>query len=215
MKKHEVLHKILKDKLVGIIRTDSYDKAINIAAACIEGGISILEVTFTSSGAHDIIKYLVDKYRDKDVIIGAGTVLDSETARIAILNGAEFIVSPSLDLDVIKLCNRYNKLSIPGVMTVTEIVKALELGVELVKMFPATSLGKSFIKSVKAPIPQVLIMPTGGISLDNAEDWLRAGGSCLGIGGVLANAGKDGDYTKVTEIAREFRSIVNRFNQEE
>lgn len=215
MKKHKVLSEILKDKIMAVIRTDSHEKAINIADACIEGGIKILEVTFTSSGAHDIIKELVHKYKDADVIIGAGTVLDSETARVAILNGAEFIVSPSLNLDVIKLCNRYNKLTIPGVMTVTEIVKALESGVELVKVFPASTLGMGYIRAVKAPIPQVMIMPTGGISLDNAQDWLKAGSSALGIGGTLTNAGKDGNYAKVTEVAKEFRNIVNRFNEEE
>lgn len=214
VKKHEILTQILKDRLVGIIRTDSYEDAIKIADACIEGGIKIIEVTFTSSGAHNLIKELANKYKDTDVIIGAGTVLDPETARIAILNGAEFIISPSLNLDLIKLCNRYNKLSIPGVMTITEIVEALELGVELVKVFPASSLGMGFIKSVKAPIPQVMIMPTGGVSLDNALDWLEAGSSALGIGGSLTNLAKNGDFGKVTEMAKELRNIINKYNKE-
>lgn len=209
MKKHEVLTQMLEDKLLGIIRTNSFEDAVKIADACIEGGIKIIEVTFTSPAAHDVIKELSKKYKETDVLIGAGTVLDAETARIAILNGAEFIVSPSLNENVIKLCNRYNKLSFPGVMTVTEIVEALELGVELIKVFPASSLGMGFIKSIKAPIPQVMIMPTGGISLDNASDWLKSGSSVLGIGGSLTSVSKNGDFGKVTETAKEFRSIVN------
>lgn len=214
MKKHELLTQLLEDKLVGVIRTDSFDEAIKIADACIEGGIKIIEVTFTSPGTEEVIQELSDKYRGTDVVIGAGTVLDSETARTAILHGAEFVVAPSLNTEVIKLCNRYNKLCIPGVMTVTEIVQALELGVELVKMFPASSLGMGFIKSIKAPIPQVMIMPTGGVSLDNALDWLKAGSSALGIGGSLTNAAKDGDFEKVIAMAKEFRNVINNYNKE-
>lgn len=214
MKKHELLTQLLEDKLVGIIRTDSFDKAIKIADACIEGGVKIIEVTFTSPGTEGVIQKLSNKYRGTDVVIGAGTVLDSETARIAILHGAEFVVAPSLNIEVIKLCNRYNKLCIPGIMTVTEIVQALELGVELVKIFPAASLGMGFIKSIKAPIPQVMIMPTGGVSLDNALDWLKAGSSALGIGGSLTNAAKDGDFENVVATAKEFRNVINNYNKE-
>ncbi len=215
MKRHETLVKMLDDKLLGIIRTNSFDDALKIADACIEGGIEIIEVTFTYSRAHDIIRELSKKYKETDVMLGAGTILDAETARIALLNGAEFIISPSLNEDVIKLCNRYNKLSIPGVMTVTEIKKALELGVELVKVFPAATLGVDFIRSIKAPIPQVMIMPTGGISLENATCWLEAGSSVLGIGGNLTNVAENGDFEKITEIARKFRDVIDNYKLRE
>lgn len=214
MKKHEILSRIVSDKLVGIIRSDSIEEAIKIADACIEGGISIIEVTFTSLDAPEMIKTLSKKYKDRDVLIGAGTVLDPETARIALISGAEFIISPSLNPEVIKLTNRYNKLSIPGVMTATEIVGALELGVELVKVFPASSLNMNFIKSVQAPLPQIILMPTGGVSLDNAQSWLDAGSSVLGIGGNLTKVGKDGDYRQTVEIARKFRTIINEYKEE-
>lgn len=215
MKKHEILNRIISDKLVGIIRNDCLEDTINIADACIKGGIKILEVTFTSLDAPEAIKILSKKYKDTDVMIGAGTVLDPETARIAILNGAEFIISPSLNPETIKLTNRYNKLSIPGVMTATEILQALELGVELVKVFPASSLNMNFMKSIKAPIPQVILMPTGGISLDNAGLWLEAGSSVLGVGGSLTKVDKDGDFTKIVDIAKRFRKIIDEYKEEE
>lgn len=213
MKRHELLTRILEDKLVGIIRTNSFNEAIKATEAIIEGGVKIVEVAFTTPKADNVIQKVRDKYEGKDVIIGAGTVLDTETARTAILNGAQFIISPSLNLDVIKLCNRYNKLCIPGVMTLTEITQALENGVELVKIFPASALGMGFIKAVKGPLPQAMMMPTGGVSLDNAIEWLEAGSSAIGVGGSMTKAAKDGDYKQVSETARKFRNKINEFKR--
>lgn len=210
MKKHEILQRMLTDRLVGIIRTDTAEEAVLASEACIRGGMKCLEVTFTVAGAEWVIKELSQKYQDRDILIGAGTVLDAETARVALLNGAEFIVSPTFDLDVAKMCNRYSKLYTPGVMTLNEIMTAMEAGVDLVKIFPASAMGPKYLKAVKAPLPQTLLMPTGGVSLENAAEWLENGADALGIGGQLTKGVKDGDYKAVEETARKFCEVVKR-----
>ena len=139
-----------------------------------------------------------------DVVLGAGTVLDSETARLAILAGAQFVVSPALNPDVIRLCHRYQVPVVPGAFTPTEIVRAMEEGADLVKIFPAAELGVSYVKAIKAALPHAPIMPTGGVNLDNVADWIKAGCAAVGVGGELTAGARTGDSTRVTETARAF-----------
>jgi 2-dehydro-3-deoxyphosphogluconate aldolase/(4S)-4-hydroxy-2-oxoglutarate aldolase len=197
MYKHEIIEKIKDLGLVTVIRADSEDKAVDIIEKCIGGGANIVEVTFTVPYAHKIIESLSKRYNGSDVLIGAGTVLDSETARIAMLSGAEFIVSPALNIETIKLCNRYGKLVIPGIMTVTEAITALEYGCQLVKLFPGGVFKPEFIKSLKDPLPTIEIMPTGGVDIGNLRDWITAGAAAVGVGGNLTR----GD---ITENAKAF-----------
>lgn len=208
MKKHEILNRVMEDKVVGIIRTETEEEAILAADACIRGGMNCLEVTFTVPNAHGIIHTLAKKYQGTEVLLGAGTVLDPETARMALLSGAEFIVSPTFNIEIAKMCNRYSKLYLPGVMTLNEIMTAMESGVEMLKIFPASAMGMKYLKAVKAPLPQALLMPTGGVSLENAAEWLANGADALGIGGQLTLGVKMGDYNAVEETARKFCEIV-------
>lgn len=210
MRKHEILKQMLEEQLVGIIRTDTAEEAILASEACIRGGMKCLEVTFTVPNAQDIISTLSKQCKDSDVLIGAGTVLDSETARVALLSGADFIVSPTFNLEIAKMCNRYSKLYTPGVMTLNEIMEAMDAGVELLKIFPASALGMKYLKAVKAPLPQALLMPTGGVSLENAADWLANGADTLGIGGQLTAGVKEGNYKVVEDTARKFCEIVKQ-----
>lgn len=210
MRKHEILTRVLEDQAVGIIRTATAEEAVLASDACIRGGIHCLEVTFTVPNAHGVIDTLVKKYQGTDVLLGAGTVLDPETARMALLSGAEFIVSPTFNPEIAKMCNRYSKLYLPGVMTLNEVMTAMESGVEMLKIFPASAMGIKFLKAVKAPLPQTLLMPTGGVSLENAADWLANGADALGIGGQLTAGVKDGDYNAVEETARKFCEIVEQ-----
>jgi 2-dehydro-3-deoxyphosphogluconate aldolase / (4S)-4-hydroxy-2-oxoglutarate aldolase len=140
--------------------------------------------------------------------LGAGTVLDPETARIAILEGATYVVSPSLNLDTVRLCHRYRVACMPGVMTVTEVVAALESGAEIIKVFPGELAGPGFLKSVRGPLPQACLMPTGGVSVDNVAEWIAAGAVAVGAGSQLTAGAKTGDYEKITRTARQFVDAV-------
>ena len=163
----------------------------------------------TVPGAVEIIKELVSKYKENpEIIIGAGTVLDPETARMVILAGAEFVVSPSLNPETVKLCNRYRIPMMPGIMTVKEAVEALELGVDVLKVFPGNAFGPSIISSLKGPLPQAQFMPTGGVSVDNVDKWLKAGAVAVGTGSNLTAGAKTGDYEAVTKMAADFVSAV-------
>ena len=154
MKKMEILKRVTASKVVAVVRANSSEEAILISEACIKGGIEAIEVTFTVDYAHEVIKALKQKFKNQ-LMIGAGTVLDSETARVAILNGADFIVSPAFDLESAKLCNRYQIPYMPGCMTITEMVRAMEAGCDIIKVFPGNAFGPSFIKAVKGPLPQI------------------------------------------------------------
>jgi len=205
MKKLDVLTKISECGVVAVVRADSKEEATKISAACIEGGIFGIEVTFTVQGADEVIKELASIYQDHpEVVIGAGTVLDAATARIAILAGAQFVVSPAFDEDTAKLCNLYQIPFMPGCMTITEMKQALTAGVDIVKLFPGNAFGPDFVKAVKAPLPQVNIMPTGGVSLDNVDKWIKNGCVAVGVGGNLVAPAKLGDYDKITEYARQY-----------
>lgn len=209
LKKYEVLKKIEKEKIVAIVRVDSEDKAVKCFDALYEGGIKVVEMTFTIPYAHSILESLSKKY-GKVMTVGAGTVLDSETARIAMLSGAEFIVSPSLDKGVAEICNRYSVPYFCGIATPKEAVNALELGVDVIKLFPATDFNPSIIKDLKAPLPNLEIMPTGGIGLINIKAWKEAGAFSFGIGGELTKGVKTGDFVLVKETAKKFAEVVKQ-----
>lgn len=206
MKKAQTLLKIAEIGVVAVIRADSSEEAILISKACIEGGIKAIEVTYTTPDADSVIKQLASEYRNNaNVVIGAGTVLDETTARLAILAGAEFVVSPAFDESVAKLCNLYAIPFMPGCLTISEIKQALTYGVDVVKLFPGSAVSPDFVKAVKAPLPQVNIMPTGGVSLDNIDKWLKAGCVAVGVGGNLVTAAKvSGDYNAVTQLAKQY-----------
>ena len=182
--KEEVLLSIKEGGMVAVVRGETSEKAMEIVEKCIEGGIRAIELTFTVPYAHRVIEDISRKYGD-EIILGAGTVLDSETARIAILSGAEFIVSPHFNPEVTKVCNRYRKASMAGILTITEAVSAMEAGVDVLKLFPGDLFGPAFIKDIRGPLPYVQIMPTGGVSADNAGEWIKAGAVAVGAGSSL------------------------------
>lgn len=201
--KYEILNKINQEKLVAVIRGRTKEEAIEISKAAIAGGIKIIEVTYTTDGATDVIKGLKN-LKDAGVTIGAGTVLDSETARTAILNGVDFIVGPHYDKDIKKLCNRYSVPYLPGCLTIKEMVKALEGGCEVVKLFPANNFKASFVQSVHGPLPQIQLMPTGGVNINNFKDWLDAGAFAIGIGSDLTKAYAQDGYKEVVKRSKEY-----------
>ncbi len=210
MDKLETLSKIKSCGLVAVVRAKDEAEAERITEACIEGGVAAIELTFTVPKAHRLIEHMADKYAlNGDIIIGAGTVLDSETARIAVLSGAQYIVSPHLDESILRLCARYRIACMPGVFTPTEAVKALELGADILKIFPGDIATPKFIKALHGPLPQAQMMPSGGVSLENAADWIAAGAVALGAGGSLTGSAKDGDFAAITEKAKRFIEIIN------
>jgi 2-dehydro-3-deoxyphosphogluconate aldolase/(4S)-4-hydroxy-2-oxoglutarate aldolase len=199
MRKYEILSKLEEVGIIAVIRATDGIEAKRIALACMEGGITSIEITFTVPGAHQVIEILTKELGNK-LLIGAGTVLDSETARIAMLVGAKYIVSPSFDLSTAKLCNKYQIPYIAGCMTITEMIKALEAGTDIIKVFPGSAFGPSFISAIKGPLPQALLMPTGGVTLNNVEEWIRNGSVAVGVGGSLTK----GTSEDITNLARKF-----------
>jgi 2-dehydro-3-deoxyphosphogluconate aldolase / (4S)-4-hydroxy-2-oxoglutarate aldolase len=204
MLKLKVLGEILESGLVAIVRTHSADLATRIAEACARGGAAAIEITFTVPGAGAVIEHLAKEYRSGDILIGAGTVLDPETARIAILAGAQYIVSPSVNVETARLCNRYQVPYMPGAGTMREIVEAMECGADIVKLFPGETLGPAFVKAVKGPLPQASLMPTGGVSVDNVAEWIKAGAVAVGVGGSLTAGAEKGNLQQVTDTAKQF-----------
>ena len=202
--KQEILSKIKQGRLVAVVRADNTEQALKIADACIQGGVVAIEITYTVPGATDIIKELREKYPSGQIIIGAGSVLDSETARTSILAGAQYVVSPCLNLEVVRLCNRYQVACMQGAMTIKEVMECLEAGADIVKVFPGEILGPSFIKAVKGPMPYASMMPTGGVTLENVQEWIKAGAIAVGVGGNLTAGAKKGDYNSITEMAKQF-----------
>ncbi|WEG11879.1 bifunctional 2-keto-4-hydroxyglutarate aldolase/2-keto-3-deoxy-6-phosphogluconate aldolase [Pullulanibacillus sp. KACC 23026] len=218
MEKLKVLQRVMSDGVVAVLRGDSPEEVVKAAEKAIEGGIKIIEITMTVPFALDAIKTLALNYHsgsEEDPIIGAGTILDPETARLAILNGAAFIVSPSLNKETMVLCNRYRVPILPGVSSVKEVQEALECGADLVKLFPGNHFAPSMIKTIKGPYPQVHIMPTGGVSLENLHEWVNAGAAAVGIGSDLTSETyKTGDYELLTKKAEQYvaayrKALVN------
>jgi len=211
MKRIKIVQQLTEYGIVAVIRANSKEEGVKIVDAVTKGGINAIEVTMTVPGAIDVIKELTEIYKDNaEVLIGAGTVLDPETARACILAGAKYIVSPSLNPETIKLCNRYRIAVMPGIMTVKEAIEALELGVEIVKVFPGNVFGPQIISSLKGPLPHANFMPTGGVSLDNVKDWIKAGAVAVGTGGDLTKGAKTGDYELVTATAAKFVEAVKK-----
>ena len=209
MDKDKTLQAIKNTGIVPVIRAKSSDEAIKITEAVKEGGIKVLEITMTVPGAISVIKELSDKYRDDpEITIGAGSILDGETARNAILAGAEFIVGPSLNQEMIEVANRYQKVVIPGAMTPTEVVKSMEAGADVVKIFPAALFGPKIIKAIKGPIPQARLLPTGGVSHDNVKEWFKAGSFAVGAGSAIVKGAEEGDFDKVRDNAARFVELI-------
>lgn len=212
--KIEVLQRIQETGIVAVVRAETPEDALKIAEAVKAGGVDAIEITMTVPGAIDVIKELADTYPNNEILIGAGSVLDAETARACILAGAEYIVSPAFDEETIRLCNRYQKAVMPGCMSVTEVVSAMEAGADIIKVFPATLFGPKIIKAISGPLPQAPLMPTGGVNLDNVADWIQAGSIAVGVGSALSKGAKTGDYDQVTETAKEFVKRIEVARQE-
>ncbi|MDP3129878.1 MAG: bifunctional 2-keto-4-hydroxyglutarate aldolase/2-keto-3-deoxy-6-phosphogluconate aldolase [Bacillota bacterium] len=208
MLKQTCLEQLAKTGVVAVVRAETAAEAVKIAEACIQGGVDAIEVTFTVPAAHKVIEGLAERFSAKELLIGAGTVLDPETARIAILAGARFIVGPSFSADTAKLCNRYMIPYLPGTLTITEMVTAMEAGCDVVKLFPGSAFGPSYVKAVKGPLPQANVMPTGGVTLENTREWIKNGAFAVGVGSELTGPAKKGDYAGVTKLAAAFVAAV-------
>lgn len=207
--KDQIFSQMLVSGVVAVIRAQSKDQLKDIAAALLEGGVPSIEVTMSTPKAIAGIEMLADTLGDKG-IVGVGTVLDAATARDAIAAGAQFVVSPILDPEIIATTKRYGKISIPGAFTPTEILKAWTAGADVVKVFPSTSLGPTYFKDILAPLPQVRLTPTGGVDLKNAADWIKAGAACLGAGSSLVtkDALAKSDWGAITANAKAFAAAV-------
>lgn len=210
LKKSKILKKITDIGIVAVVRSETIEEGIRISKACVEGGIPAIEVTYTVPGATEVIKALKEQFTSDELVIGAGTVLDAATARIAILAGSEFIVSPAFDEETAKLCNLYQVPYMPGCMTITEITKAMQYGADIVKLFPGSAFGPSFVKAVKAPLPQANIMPTGGVSLENIDEWFKNGVVAVGAGGKLASGCSEDIIATAKAFVEKIKEIRNK-----
>ncbi|MGG0516457.1 bifunctional 4-hydroxy-2-oxoglutarate aldolase/2-dehydro-3-deoxy-phosphogluconate aldolase [Bacillus pseudomycoides] len=205
MKKMEILQRLEIAGVIAIVRGADKEEAIKASHAIVEGGMYGIELTFTVPQADEVIRELVETYQDRpEIVIGAGTVLEAVTARLAIMAGAQYVVSPSFDQETAEVCNLYQIPYLPGCMTITEMQKALKAGVDIIKLFPGSAYGPSIVKALKAPIPHLNIMPTGGVSLDNMADWFSAGVVAVGVGGNLLAPASTGNFGKVTEVAKQY-----------
>ncbi|MGD0870954.1 MAG: bifunctional 4-hydroxy-2-oxoglutarate aldolase/2-dehydro-3-deoxy-phosphogluconate aldolase [Bryobacteraceae bacterium] len=212
MTKEQVKQRILEVKIVPVVRASSPEQALGAADAVRAGGIPIVEVTMTVPGAIEVIAGL-SRLMGSDVLIGAGTVLDAATAQKCLDAGAQFLVSPGFDAETVALARRLNVLIMPGSLTPTEVITAWKAGADFVKIFPCGNVGgPAYIKSLKAALPQIPMIPTGGVNLETAAAFLRAGASALGIGGeLISKAALDsGNFAAITESARQYTAIVNQ-----
>lgn len=211
MHREKIVTKIIESGIVAVIRLKEKEKLLDIINSLSRGGISAMEITMTTPHAVEIIKDFSQQIGD-NFILGAGTVLDSETARAVILAGAQFVVSPVTNLDMIKTVHRYDKAVFPGAFTPTEILNAWENGADIVKVFPATALGPQFFKDVHGPLPHVRLTPTGGVSLENAGEFISCGASCLGVGTALLNKKmiENSDWNALTENTKKFVGEVQK-----
>ena len=211
MRKEQVLTRMKEDCLVAVVRAKNKEQGEKVIDAIIAGGINFIEITMTMDEGNPVefIQFMAEKYRNNDkVVIGAGTVLDPETARAVILAGANYVVSPGLNVETIKLCNRYRVPMLPGVMSPTEAITALEAGCDIIKVFPGNVVGPGAISSFKGPLPQGDFMPSGGVDVDNVDKWIKAGACAVGTGSSLTKGAKTGDFAAVTAKAREFVEAV-------
>ncbi|HZZ81188.1 MAG TPA: bifunctional 4-hydroxy-2-oxoglutarate aldolase/2-dehydro-3-deoxy-phosphogluconate aldolase [Gemmataceae bacterium] len=209
MSKEDQLRQVLDSGIVAVVRSQDSAQLVEVVRALADGGVNVVEITMSVPGALDVIKAVRSALGER-VLLGAGTILDPETCRMALLAGAEYIVSPTLNLEVIRLCQRYDKLVMPGAFTPTEILTAWEAGADIVKVFPADVVGPAFFKAIKGPLPQVRVMPTGGVDLTTAASFLKAGACCLGLGGQLVepDAVKSRNFTRIRTLAEQYVAIV-------
>jgi 2-dehydro-3-deoxyphosphogluconate aldolase / (4S)-4-hydroxy-2-oxoglutarate aldolase len=209
MSRLENLQRILNTGIVAIIRAPSSDQLTNVARALFDGGIDVIEVTFTVPNALEILTAVKKDLGDR-VLLGAGTVLDTETARAAFFAGAEFVVSPSLNPDLIRFCNRYDKVVMPGAFTPTEILAAWEAGADIIKVFPSDAVGPAYLKALSGPFPQIRLMPTGGVNLKTLPDFIKAGACAVGVGGSLieAEAIRTGDMARIRDLAGQYVQLL-------
>jgi 2-dehydro-3-deoxyphosphogluconate aldolase / (4S)-4-hydroxy-2-oxoglutarate aldolase len=209
-KKYEVLAALRETGVVAVIRTENPEDLVTVSKALADGGVKFVEITMTVPGALDIIRAAVAALKGSDVHVGVGTVLDAETARAAIIAGAQFVVGPTFDPDTIRICNSYGVVVMPGGMTPTEIFQAWKAGADVVKVFPANIGGPDFLKSIKEPLPQIELLPTKGVDFDTAAAFVKAGAIAVGTGTCLVNkaliAAKD--FARITDNARRFIKIV-------
>lgn len=214
MSKLAALDRVFQSGIVAVIRAKSGDQLVEVAEALLAGGVDVMEVTCTVPQPIRVLERVADRVGDR-ALLGAGTVLDPETARLAILAGAQFIVAPNTNLDVIRLCQRYDKPVMPGAFTPTEVVAAWETGADIVKVFPSDFVGPAYLKALHGPLPQVRLMPTGGVNLETAADFLRAGACALGIGSSLVDsqAVARGDFAQIESLARSYVQIVAETRQ--
>jgi len=208
--KQEVIRKIKDTGLIPVVRATTGDEAMRAIDAIREGGVSVLEITMTVPGAVKLIKQVAKRYGN-DALVGAGTVLDPEAAKACIASGAQFIVSPALNPETVAYCRSVGVVVMPGALTPTEVVQAWNAGADFVKVFPAGAVGGArYLKALKAPLPQIELVPTGGVSLTTAGDFIRAGAAALGVGSDLVdlNAIREGQAAQITERARQFLEII-------
>lgn len=202
--------RVLHSGIVAVVRADDGSRLADVAEALVAGGVDVIEITFTVPGAIRVLEQVAQRLGDR-VLLGAGTVLDAETARAAILAGARFVVSPIVSRSVIRTCRRYGVLCLPGALTPTEILTAWEAGADIVKVFPSELTGPGYLRAIRGPLPQVRLMPTGGVNLDNAAEFIRAGACALGIGGSLVDpqAVASGNLQRITDLASQYVAIVH------
>jgi 2-dehydro-3-deoxyphosphogluconate aldolase/(4S)-4-hydroxy-2-oxoglutarate aldolase len=205
------LRRVLDCGIVAVVRSPDSRQLVDVCRALADGGVSVVEITMTVPDALSVVSRVRAELGDR-VLLGAGTILDPETARAAILAGAEYLVSPTVNLDVIRLCRRYDKLVMPGAFTPTEVLTAWEAGADIVKVFPADVVGPAYFKALRGPLPQIRLMPTGGVDLTTAADFLKAGACCLGVGGQLVEpkAVAARDFDRIRGLAREYVTIVQQ-----
>jgi 2-dehydro-3-deoxyphosphogluconate aldolase/(4S)-4-hydroxy-2-oxoglutarate aldolase len=205
LKRVNILQRLQNAGVIAVVRGETKEEALKASHAIVKGGMNGLELTFTVPQADEVIRELSEQYKDSpEVVVGAGTVLDAVTARLAIMAGADYVVSPTFDLKTAEICNLYQIPYLPGCMTITEMKQALKSGVDIIKLFPGSAYGPNIISAFKAPMPHLNIMPTGGVSLDNMAEWFKAGVVSVGVGGNLLAPAATGEFDKITEIAAEY-----------
>ena len=209
MSKESHLRQILECGIVAVVRSPDSEQLVEVVRALADGGVTVVEITMTVPDALSVLRQVRQTLGER-VLLGAGTILDAETARAALLAGAEYLVAPTLNLEVIRLCQRYSKLAMPGAFTPTEILTAWEAGADIVKVFPAEVVGPAFFKAMRGPLPQIRLMPTGGVDLNTAADFLKAGACCLGLGSQLVEprAVAERDFNRIRDLARQYVAIV-------
>jgi 2-dehydro-3-deoxyphosphogluconate aldolase / (4S)-4-hydroxy-2-oxoglutarate aldolase len=211
MGKEQQLQHVLDCGIVAVVRAQESQQLVEVCRALADGGVTVVEITMSVPNALEVLRQVRHTLGDR-LLLGAGTVLDAETARAVLLAGAEYIVAPTVNVDVIRLCQRYDKLVMPGAFTPTEMLTAWEAGADIVKVFPADVVGPAFFKALRGPLPQIRLMPTGGVDLATAAAFLNAGACCLGIGGQLVEpkAVADRNFGRIRELARQYVAVVKQ-----